>query len=167
MESFAEARKLMAAGRYNDAQKILQSREDLFDTLPGCESLLAAWKAKGYLLPELEDLHSPNADEIRAVFRKTEQSINRLETIQQDLESKKNLHPDLFKQPETAGIVLSLEQNLKNPAMLDTAENNYQRLNNALHQGDEKRALRRQVYRYWIFPLYLAPNGCVPGSAQP
>ena len=131
---FTEAQGQIAAGRNDDARKILTRVEPVIDDLLECESLLAAWKAKGYTLTELEGLLPRKADEVHPAFQKIEQNINRLESITQELEIKKSSYPNLRELPETASIILSIEQNLKNPARIDTVEKDYQQLNNAIHQ---------------------------------
>lgn len=142
----ADVQNQITAKKYDDAPKTLKNAEDTIDTLMDCESLLAAWKAKGYTLTELEGLLPRNADEVRPAFHKTEQNINRLETITQEIDFKKSNYPNFREQPETASILLSIEQNLKNPARIDTVEKDYQQLNNAIgQQGIIEQKIRDQL----------------------
>ena len=151
--SFADARDQITTGRYDDARKTLIAVEIAIDTLLECEALLAVWRAKGYTLTEFEGLHPRNADEVHLAFQKNEQNINRLETITQELELKKRSFPNLREHQETASIILSIEQNLKNPARIDTVERDYQQLNNAISQQkiieqnlrDQLEKVRREV----------------------
>jgi len=151
--SFTEAQGQITSMRFDDAQKTLIRVETIIDTLLECESLLVMWKAKSYTLTELEGLLPKNVDEVRPAFHKTEQNINRLETITRELERITNSYPNLREQPETASIILSIEQNLKNPARIDTVERDYQQLNNAISQQkiieqnirDQLEKVRREV----------------------
>ena len=128
------------SGAYDAVRTTLKSAEEEITALASCESSLAAWKAKGYSLPELETLHSLNTGEVIPAFQKYKQTINRLEDIRWDLELIKSSYPNLREQPETASFVLSIEQNLMNPARIDTVEENYRQLQNTIHeiQGKQK-----------------------------
>ena len=145
--SFTEAQDQITAGRYDDAQKTLLRVEDPINALLECESLLAAWKAKGYTIPELEGVHPLDADEVLLIFQKSQQNINRLEAIKLDLESKKRFYPNFFEHLETASIVISIEQNLKNPTLIDTVEKDYQQLIYVLRQREEKQKIIEQNLR--------------------
>ncbi len=147
VSSFEEARNQITAGRYSDAQKTLKRVNDPLDALLTCETVLAGWKAKGYTIPELEGGFPRNTDAVLSLFRKSELDINRLEIIARDLEAKKNLYPDLVEQPETASIVSSLEQNLKNPSLADTAEKDYRQLTGIIRQDEDNRKILEQNLR--------------------
>ena len=144
--SFTEAKDQNTAKKNNDARKTLRTIEDTIDTLLECESSLALWKTKGYNTIELETLQPENTDEVISAFRQYNQTIQRLETIAQELEAKKSAYPDLREQPETADCIRSIEQNLKNPEEIDTVEKDYHQLNNSIRQlEDKKRTIEQQI----------------------
>ncbi len=137
----AKARDQYRSGVYDAVRATLKSAEEEITALALCEASLAAWKAKGYSLPELETLHSLNADEVISVFQKYKQNINRLEDIRQELEYIKISQPNLLEPTETTSYVLSIEKNLMNPARIDTIEKDYQQLHNAIDEIQAKQKI--------------------------
>jgi len=128
--SFTEAQAQIAAGKYDEARKTLRRTEDPVDKLLECETSLAAWKAQGYTTTELEGLHPQNVDDVIPVFQKSRQNINRLETIAEELASKKSAYPALSGQLKDS--IRTIEQNLKNPEKIETVESAYRQVNDAI-----------------------------------
>jgi len=145
--SFTEVQEQIATGKYDDARKTLRRTEDPVDKLLECETSLAAWTAQGYTTTTLEGLHPWNADEVIAEFQQYRQNINRLETIAQELESKKSAYPALSGQPETADSILSIEQNLKNPGEIKTVESAYRQVNDAISELEARQRTIEQNLR--------------------
>ncbi|MEI6841669.1 MAG: zinc ribbon domain-containing protein, partial [Methanomicrobiales archaeon] len=135
------------AGKFGDARKTLQVVEGTIDTLLENEASLASWKKKGFDTAGLETLQPENIGEVITAFQQTDQAICRLETIAKELASKKGSAPHFFEQTGTAGLVLSIERNLHDPARIETVERDYQQLNNAICQLEEQQKRTEQQLR--------------------
>jgi serine/threonine protein kinase/ribosomal protein L40E len=136
-----------AVEQYDDARKTISSVYATIDTLLEREASLASWKSQGYITTGLEALQPVDTDEVVIAFRQYDQVINRLKSIQKQLASKKGSYPKLVEQHETAGLVLSIEQNLKDPAQVDAAEKDYQQLKDAIRQLEERARVLEQNIR--------------------
>jgi outer membrane protein assembly factor BamB len=134
-------------GQFEEARKTLNSVEGTINTLLECESSLASWKAKGYDTTGLETLQPENSGEVITAFKQYDQTVNRLETIEQELASKKKLYPQLMEQPGTASIVLAIEHNLNDPARIETVEKDYQQLESAIRQWEDLQKSTEQNIR--------------------